>query len=239
MAKLVLKFRDNILREIPLADKIISIGRTEENDIVINNLGVSRQHARISKHEEDFILEDLSSSNGTLVNNKEVAHHTLNDKDEISIGKHSIIFFAHENIPSPINHVTTTIAKEPALSVEDTIKIAEFKTRLIKKDERHACIVPKVGVHILAGGVDQKIIYFQRILIVAGKGPTVDIRIQGNYDKDVVFIISCRPNGYFISPPKGIPILVNGKSIHDYVKLSNHDEISAAETVMQFFMEEN
>lgn len=236
MAKLVLKFRGNILREVPLSEKTISIGRTDENDIVINNLGVSRQHARITKQDEHFMLEDLSSSNGTLVNNKEVKIHPLVDKDEIVIGKHSLLFFEHENLDKPIENIITD--KDSALVAEETVRIADLKTRSLKKDTIHGTTAaPQVGVNICLEGGEQKTIYFQRLLVVAGKGPTVDIPIEGNYDKEVVFIISCRPNGYFISPPKGIPILVNGKSIHDYVKLSNNDEITAAETTMKFFIE--
>jgi len=236
MPKLVLKFRENVLREIPLADIPITIGRTEENDIIINNLGVSRKHARISKQGNEYMLEDLASRNGTLINNKEVQQAKLQDKDDINIGKHNIIYFEHETAintePFPNN------SKDTTLQAEDTVKLSDHKTKPIRKDDvRKEMASAKAGVNILSGGMEQDSVLFQRLLVVAGKGPSVDIRIKGQYDKEVVFIISHRPNGYFISPPKGIVLTINGKAINDYVRLTHDDIIEAGETKMQFFAE--
>ncbi len=238
MPKLVLKFRDNVLREIPVSENPITIGRTEENDIIINNLGVSRKHARISKQDMGYILEDLASRNGTLINNKEIQQSKLQDKDEITIGKHSLIFIEHENIDNVIHFEPTDTDTKDETSAEETIKFSDHKTRPLKKDDiRQGMNATKAGVIILDGGIEQENVIFQRLLVVAGKGPSVDIKIKGQYDKEVVFIISHRPNGYFISPPKGISLLVNGKNVNDYLRLNHNDIIEAAETKMQFFAE--
>ena len=92
MPKLVLKFKDSVLQEIPLNKSCVTIGRTGENDVVINNLGVSRQHARIIQDNDEYTLEDLGSRNGTILNNEEIKHSKLKDKDEIVIGKHTVVF---------------------------------------------------------------------------------------------------------------------------------------------------
>ncbi len=59
-----------------------TIGRQENNDIVINDLAVSKQHARINR-EENYFLTDLRSSNGTFVNGKKILHSKLSEGDII------------------------------------------------------------------------------------------------------------------------------------------------------------
>ena len=51
-------------------------------------------------------------------------------------------------------------------------------------------------MELLEGALNQTVVKFDRVLIVAGKGPTVDIRIKGTYEKDVVFIISASKATY-------------------------------------------
>jgi len=68
----------------------ISIGRSKENDIVIEDGMTSRKHAIIQKIKEDFFLKDLGSSNGTYVNEERVPEHKymrLHKKDKITIGR--------------------------------------------------------------------------------------------------------------------------------------------------------
>lgn len=59
-----------------------TIGRQEDNDIVINDLAVSKKHARINR-EDNYFLTDLRSSNGTFVNGKKILHSKLSDGDVI------------------------------------------------------------------------------------------------------------------------------------------------------------
>lgn len=64
----------------------IKIGRHSDNDIVIDNIRVSRHHARIIKEGEDWFIEDLGSSNGTFVNGKKIKKALVSDKDSVLIG---------------------------------------------------------------------------------------------------------------------------------------------------------
>ena len=68
MAKLILSLDDLVLQEIPLTKERTTIGRKPHNDIQIDNLAVSGEHAVIVTIMNDCILEDLGSTNGTLVN---------------------------------------------------------------------------------------------------------------------------------------------------------------------------
>ena len=86
--KLVLSFQGVRIREYALDRPLLSIGRNDENDIVIDHMGVSGKHARITLNDQTVLLTDLQSSNGTFVNGQRVERIELRPHDWISIGKH-------------------------------------------------------------------------------------------------------------------------------------------------------
>ena len=93
MAKLILKYDKKKLSEIPVdKENVISIGRMEDNDVVVDNLAVSRHHARLVREKDKYYLEDLSSHNGTFVNDERIIKCELNEGDNILIGKHILTF---------------------------------------------------------------------------------------------------------------------------------------------------
>lgn len=85
--KLILSFQGALIREYS-ADRSLTIGRRAENDIVIDHMGVSGQHARLDLEGETLVLTDLQSTNGTFVNGKRVERAELRPNDWITIGKH-------------------------------------------------------------------------------------------------------------------------------------------------------
>ena len=89
--QLVLMFNDSVLRQIESDKKEITIGRDSENDIQIDNISVSRVHAKIIEGPNYYLLQDLSSTNGTFVNGKRVNQKYIKEDDEIVIGKHTIM----------------------------------------------------------------------------------------------------------------------------------------------------
>lgn len=91
--RLVLKFDGQDVQEFILDKGSITIGRTANNDIAIDNLAVSSLHAAVHNTENAVVLEDMNSTNGTSVNDKKIQHHNLQDGDVITIGKHQIVFF--------------------------------------------------------------------------------------------------------------------------------------------------
>ena len=92
MAKLILSLDGSVLNEILLAKERTTIGRKPHNDIQIDNLAVSGEHAAIVSVANDCILEDLGSTNGTLVNGAPVKKHILRDNDVIELGKFKLKF---------------------------------------------------------------------------------------------------------------------------------------------------
>ncbi len=93
MPLLTLKFKDKVLQSYTLdIGQTLTIGRSDSNDIVIDNLAVSGNHARIDSVSATFIITDLESTNGTFVNKELISSHGLRNNDIILIGKHELLF---------------------------------------------------------------------------------------------------------------------------------------------------
>ena len=92
MSKLVLKFESAVLQEIAVGQKEVSIGRSPENGIVIDNPAVSNYHARVFTEEGRLMLQDFGSLNGTFVNGQPIRRVALTDGTHISLGRTTLIF---------------------------------------------------------------------------------------------------------------------------------------------------
>ncbi len=90
MAKLILTLDGVMLKEYTLTKERTTIGRKAHNDIPIDNLAVSGEHAAIVTILNDSFLEDLGSTNGTLVNGQPIKKHFLQNGDVIEIGKYKL-----------------------------------------------------------------------------------------------------------------------------------------------------
>ena len=90
MIKIELKFKNKILKKIETEKPEITIGRSLSTDIQIDNLAVSKRHARIKKYRNQYAVEDLNSTNGTLLNDEKIDKAILKHGDIIDIGKHSL-----------------------------------------------------------------------------------------------------------------------------------------------------
>jgi pSer/pThr/pTyr-binding forkhead associated (FHA) protein len=74
----------------------VTIGRNSNSDIKINNLGASKKHAAITRQDGSYFIEDLNSTNGTLVNNERITKTGLSGNDVITIGKHTLLVTIQE-----------------------------------------------------------------------------------------------------------------------------------------------
>ncbi len=93
MAKVVLMFRNQIIKEVAIGPQGIKIGREPDNDIQIDNVAVSRYHAEIYRQGYPFYIEDMKSTNGTCLNGAVVGWKGgLSHNDKITIGKHTLVF---------------------------------------------------------------------------------------------------------------------------------------------------
>lgn len=94
LPQLVLSMDGLVLREIVLDRERITIGRKSSNQVQIDDLAISGEHARITTILDDVFLEDLDSTNGTSVNGKPITRCVLSDGDVVDIGKYRMKFIA-------------------------------------------------------------------------------------------------------------------------------------------------
>ena len=96
MARLILEQSSAVIKDYPLAKRSLTIGRNVDNTIVLDDPLVSGYHARIDKRGLDYILTDLQSTNGTFLNDVDIASHILSHGDKIMIGEHAVLFIGTE-----------------------------------------------------------------------------------------------------------------------------------------------
>jgi FHA domain len=97
VSKLVLFLADGTTLDVPLKRERMTIGRRADNDICLPNLAVSGEHAAVVTILADSFLEDLGSTNGTLVNGAPISKHFLRDSDQIDVGRHILVFCVDED----------------------------------------------------------------------------------------------------------------------------------------------
>jgi pSer/pThr/pTyr-binding forkhead associated (FHA) protein len=108
MPHIIVKLGDKIVKNFPVTKDVVSVGRAKDNDIVLENLSVSRNHARIRREGEQMVLVDLNSANGVFVNGVRVSRAELVDGDIVSIGKHRLHY-------SELSHVGPAMASGAAV----------------------------------------------------------------------------------------------------------------------------
>ena len=96
MSKLIISRDQQVVRQVELGERRMTIGRHPDNDIVIANGAVSARHAAITRSGDQVMLEDLGSSNGTFVNGQRVAQAMLAPGDRAAIATYEVQFVTEE-----------------------------------------------------------------------------------------------------------------------------------------------
>jgi pSer/pThr/pTyr-binding forkhead associated (FHA) protein len=237
MAKLILTFNKQVIREYSFDKDGITIGRNEENTIVIDNLAVSSFHARIDKAGSEYILTDLQSTNGTFVNDQKVASHKLAHGDNIVIGKHVILFVDTEAEKIEGGD------KDKKLPLDRTVVLDTLKQRELLAKQKvapQASKAPeKIGVLSFIDGSGLGDIELTKKLTKLGKADTSEIKLTGILMPATAATLSRRPSGYAISFTGGMTKLkVNGTVVKDSVQLKDFDTIELGSYKFQFYQKE-
>ena len=149
MAKLILTLDGAVIREYEIDKDSISIGRKHGNDIQLNDLTISGRHALITIMGEHTYVDDLGSTNGTLLNGARIAKSQLGHGDTIQTGNYQFTFFCEEN-----NDYEPTMFIRA--EIEDTQIIDTSSASIIKKGERLA------AVRILNGPMAKKVLELRK-----------------------------------------------------------------------------
>ncbi len=140
MPEIIVKYEDKVIERMVADKKRISIGRTPDNDIALENRGVSRKHAQIEFNDNAAVVIDNESLNGTFVNNRKVTEEILHDNDIITIGKYNLIYHSEASRP------------ESAASLDGTMVLKTKKQKeLVESDKLEREIVSRMGGSVLLG----------------------------------------------------------------------------------------
>jgi predicted component of type VI protein secretion system len=225
---LVLTLNQSVLGEFSLDKERLLIGRKPENDIQVDNLAVSGQHAAIITILNDSFLEDLDSTNGTFVNGKLVKKHALKHGDVITIGKHELKYVNDEATTDDQDFEKTMIIRPgmashaaAAAKAEETAPTTSSGTGSQMADGE----MPLGKIQVLSGPGAGKELALKKALITLGR-PGVQVAV-----------ITRRPQGYFITHVEGKHPLVNGDTIGAQAHaLKDHDVVELAGVKMEFFV---
>jgi pSer/pThr/pTyr-binding forkhead associated (FHA) protein len=238
-----------VLKEIPLTKERTTVGRKPHNDIQIDNLAVSGEHAVIVTILNDSFLEDLGSTNGTVVNGNPVKKHFLQNNDVIELGKYKLKFIAEPAAaagagadradfektmvlrPSAMRQAPAPAAvSQPAAAataVADTTKtIPPAAPSAAPAPAARPAGQPLGAIQLLSGANAGKELELTKPLTTLGK-PGVQVAV-----------LTRRPQGYFITHVEGASRPnVNGQQIGPAPHaLKDHDVIELAGVKMEFFL---
>ena len=227
-AKLILSLNQSVLGEYPLDKERIVLGRKAENDIQVDNLAVSGQHAAIITILNDSFLEDLESTNGTFVNGKLVKKHALKNGDVIQIGKHELKYM-NDDASGDEDDFEKTMIIRPGM--------ASHAAAAAKADE--APSGPPPGAAASPGG-GVVALPLGKITVLSGPGAGKELELKkalitlGRPGVQVA-VITRRPQGYFITHVEGSHPVVNGNVIGAQAnQLQDHDVVELASVKMEF-----
>ncbi len=242
MAKLVLKFKEAVLKEITIEKDHVMLGRKPENDLVIDNLAVSGFHAKILKEKDQYVLEDMGSLNGTYVGGDRITRRTLRDGEQILIGKHTIEFIAPELKPAEA-------APQPAQrqkALDETVVLdPRFQQQLLGRvasEPRSASpVIEKSdvlgGFVVVEGSSDKREYELRDRVTTIGRDSSAGIRLRGWFTPKVMALINRRKEGYFISPAaKNKLPKVNGVEIRERYDLKDGDVVEVPGMKLQFYV---
>jgi predicted component of type VI protein secretion system len=241
MARLVMKFGNKILKEVSAGQGEISIGRSPNSSLVIDNPAVSHAHARIYKEADQVILEDFGSLNGTLVNGQRVHTARLKHGDSVLIGKHTILFedgaepvAASSGAPALTSGSRPKVSKIAETEVLGTRERREFLQRLSDAGENSQARVKVPTLVVRKGKTDQTEYVLTDKLTVIGKSTMATIRLRGWLAPKVAAQISRRDDTSYFIGAAGRGPRVNGRPADRPVKLRSGDIIEVGRVRLEF-----
>jgi pSer/pThr/pTyr-binding forkhead associated (FHA) protein len=225
MPKMIVSIDGVVIKEVQLTKDRTTLGRRPYNDIVIDNLAVSGEHAVLQLTGNDVFLEDLNSTNGTYVNGKAVKKQLLQNNDTVEIGKYKIKFI---NEAPGATFEKTMIMKSgmvpPPVSKPAAAPAAAGATAAAPAAAHAEAAAINASIKVLSGAAAGREVPLVKVVTTIGK-PGV-----------AVAAITKRSHGFVVAHVEGSnkPTL-NGAAIGpEPVTLKNGDMLELAGTQMQF-----
>ena len=219
MPKLILKLDGHELQRFAVGAHAISIGRAADSHIVIDNPAVSARHARVYREGNQFVLEDLNSTNGTFVNDRPIARHTLVEGDAIVVAKHTLMF--------------TLQGGEPLDNTVDDDRPSQVYDAVVPKTAIRTARGRIGSLKVIAGRAERSDYVLAAVTTMIGKADIAQIRLTGWFKPDIAAAISRRGEGFTITPMVG-KVSINGLRVNGRRELSNGDRIEVSGLTLKF-----
>ena len=218
MPKMIVSIDGVVIKEVQLTKDRTSLGRRPYNDIVIDNLAVSGEHAVLQMSGNEVFVEDLNSTNGTYLNGKAVKKQLLTNGDSVEIGKYKIKYV---NEAANSGFEKTMVFKAGSAGTAALTGLAAAATAAVSAQ---AGAGPSAAIKVMSGAAAGREVALVKVVTTIGK-PGV-----------AVAAITRRPHGFVVAHVEGEnkPSL-NGAPIGaEPVPLKNGDMLELAGTQMQF-----
>ncbi len=208
MGKLVVSLDNVVIKEVQITKDRTTLGRRPYNDIVIDNLAVSGEHAVLLAVGNEVYIEDLNSTNGTYINGKAIKKQLLAHNDTVEIGKYRLRYQTEE----AADYEKTMVLRPGAFGGAQAVAPPPTVSQL------------PASIKVLNGGAAGREVLLTKVVTTVGKPGTQ------------VASIAKRPTGYVLAHVEGdARPSINGVRLADDVKqLKNGDVIELAGTQMQF-----
>jgi len=229
MGKLVVSLDGVVIKEVQITKDKTTLGRRPYNDIVIDNLAVSGEHAVLQMVGADVFIEDLNSTNGTYINGKPVKKQLLSHDDTVEVGKYKIKYLLEEPIDyeksQTVRPGSTALGSAQAPSAARP-QSAFTGNPVVGAAAASAPVLttPAASIKVLNGVAAGREVVLTKVVTTVGK-PGVQVAS-----------ITRRPTGYNLAHVEGaVRPHINGVAlVGDSVPLRNGDVIELAGTQMQF-----
>jgi len=237
MSKLTLQFEGRLLKEYSVGVGL-TIGRSPDNAVIIDNPAVSGHHARVYSESGAVILEDLNSTNGTFVNGEPTSRRVLRSGDVLLVGKHQLVF----------QHTQEWSAPPPQLpALDDTVYLDTKQHRALRaslEDARtqaaQARQTPKapaprrIGVlQVIAGQSEQTEYDLEAHTSLIGKSADALVRLHGWFKPAVALAIARSSDGY-VATRMGGRTTINNERLEKRQALQDGDVLNVNGLVLEF-----
>ncbi len=219
MGKLVVSLAGVVIKDVPLTKDKTTLGRRPYNDIVIDNLAVSGEHAVLQMVGSDVFIEDLNSTNGTYINGKAVKKQLRANNDVVEVGKYKIKFLTED-----AGDYEKTMIFKPGAAASPLGTPSGFGLPSAFGGLAPAASSQPAAIKVLTGAAAGREVNLTKVVTTVGK-PGVQVAS-----------ITKRPSGYVFAHVEGnARPTVNGSPLTaESVALRNGDVIELAGTQMQF-----
>ncbi len=225
MPEIIVKYEDKVIEKVVTEKKRITIGRTADNDIVLDNLGVSRKHAQIEFGPDSAVIIDNESLNGTFVNSRKITEEILKEDDQITIGKYNLVYRKEPDKGQKLTDMDGTM-----------ILRTRKQKELLEKDRKERELVSKSGHSLLLGleSPDTEKYWLDKDVITVGKSKFADITAKGFFLSKIQAKISRQKESfYLVNLGRKNKTKLNGAPIHSQ-RLKNDDLIQVGRSIFRF-----